>query len=129
MGYNTKIKIDDQHVEQLSGATLTLSGNTVVPVSGSITYGVHPSSFTNLDLVDKQYVDGASGAIGGANGLDRAGDNIVLGGDLTVAPVIIKVFAPAAIVVAPVNVPPRTMLSLSLERPFAPPIAPEAPST
>ena len=51
MAFNTKIKIDDQHVVQNSGTTLTLS-------SGSTTkYDAHPNFTQDTQLVDKKYVD------------------------------------------------------------------------
>ena len=49
MAYNTKIKIDDQHVIQDAGTTLTLSGNTK--------YGEHPTFTGDTQIVDKKYVD------------------------------------------------------------------------
>jgi len=49
MAFNTKIKIDDQHVEQRAGTTLTLSGNTK--------YAIHPNFTGDTQLVDKKYVD------------------------------------------------------------------------
>ena len=49
MAFNTKIKIDDQHVEQGVGTTLTLSGNT--------RYGSHPTFTGDTQIVDKKYVD------------------------------------------------------------------------
>lgn len=49
MAFNTKIKIDDQHVEQDVGTTFTLSGNT--------RYGEHPTFTGDTQIVDKKYVD------------------------------------------------------------------------
>jgi len=49
MALNTKIKIDDDHVVQEVGTTLTLSGNTK--------YSSHPTFTTDTQLVDKKYVD------------------------------------------------------------------------
>ena len=49
MAFNTKIKLDDGHVIQESGATLTLSGNTK--------YGQHPDFTEDTQVVDKKYVD------------------------------------------------------------------------
>jgi len=49
MALNTKIKIDDNHVVQEAGTTLTLSGTTK--------YGAHPTFTTDTQLVDKKYVD------------------------------------------------------------------------
>ncbi len=49
MAFNTKIKIDDQHVVQGVGTTLTLSGDTK--------YGAHPTFTGDTQVVDKKYVD------------------------------------------------------------------------
>lgn len=49
MAFNTKIKIDDQHVEQRTGTTFTLSGNTK--------YNTHPTFTQDTQVVDKKYVD------------------------------------------------------------------------
>ena len=50
---------------------------------GLVYGGDYESNFVARSLVTKQYVDSASGGIGGANGLSRDGDNIVLGGTLS----------------------------------------------
>jgi hypothetical protein len=51
MGLNTKIKIDDNHVEQLASTTLTLN-------SGATTqYSAHPTFTEDTQVVDKKYVD------------------------------------------------------------------------
>jgi len=49
MGFNTKIQIDDQHVVQGVGTTLTLNGDT--------RYGEHPTFSGDTQVVDKKYVD------------------------------------------------------------------------
>lgn len=47
-------------------------------------YGADYSAYyTDRSLVDKEYVDNASGGIGADNGLSRVGSNIVLGGSLS----------------------------------------------
>jgi len=66
MAYNTKLRLIDAKMEQPSGSTLTLSGNTIFEVGsdGIPKYSVHPD-FTGITsvyndpqvLVDKQYVD------------------------------------------------------------------------
>jgi hypothetical protein len=66
MAYNTKLRLIDAKMEQPSGQTLTLSGNTIFDVGsdGIPKYSVHPD-FTDATysggttLVDKQYVDDA----------------------------------------------------------------------
>lgn len=64
MAYNTKLRLIDAKMEQPSGQTLTLSGNTVFDVSsdGIPRYSTHPdfsgSTYSGgTTLVDKQYVD------------------------------------------------------------------------
>jgi hypothetical protein len=49
MAFNTKIRIDDQHVEQVVNSTLTLSGNT--------RYATHPNFTGDTQIIDKKYVD------------------------------------------------------------------------
>ena len=83
MAINTKLRLSNCKFEQLSGSSLTLSGNTVVAASGSMAYATHPASFTDKQLVDKCYVDTSAGSISATNGLSRQGNNIVLGGTLT----------------------------------------------
>lgn len=70
MAYNTKLRLIDAKMEQPSGSTLTLSGNTVFDVGsdGIPKYSTHPD-FTgstsvyndNQVLVDKEYVDSKVG--------------------------------------------------------------------
>ena len=65
MAYNTKLSLINAKMEQPSGTTLTLSGNTVFNVSsnGIPQYSEHPNftgstAYNNPQvLVDKQYVD------------------------------------------------------------------------
>lgn len=77
MAFNTKINIDDGHVIQESGTTLTLSGNTK--------YGQHPIFTEDTQLVDKKYVD----------------DNIISG---TTSANTYNLLSPAAIEVGGINV-------------------------
>jgi len=49
MAFNTKIRIDDQHVEQVVNSTLTLSGDT--------RYATHPNFTGDTQIIDKKYVD------------------------------------------------------------------------
>ena len=83
MAFNTKIDLYDSKVIQCANQILTLSGKTVIATSGDLRYQTHPTFTGATQIVDKCYVDTASGGIGGANGLSRCGNNIVLGGALT----------------------------------------------
>lgn len=64
MAFSTKLKIIDAKMEQPSGGTLTLSGNTTVADSGDLRYESHPTFVDDVQIIDKKYVD----------------DNIVSGG-------------------------------------------------
>lgn len=64
MGFQTKLKLINAKMEQPSGGTLTLSGDTTVADSGDLRYESHPTFVDNEQIVDKKYVD----------------DNIVSGG-------------------------------------------------
>jgi len=75
-----------------SGATITdltvcfdgMSINSTAAGFVGIEYGGdYCANFGNCSLVTKEYVDNATGGLGGENGLTRDGDNIVLGGSLT----------------------------------------------
>lgn len=57
MAINTKIRLDDKHVEQLHGESLTLSGVTQVATNGLLKYVEHPNFTDATEIVDKQYVD------------------------------------------------------------------------
>ena len=83
MAFNTKIDLYDSKVIQCANQILTLSGKTVIATSGDLRYQTHPTFTGATQIVDKCYVETASGGIGGANGLSRCGNNIVLGGALT----------------------------------------------
>jgi len=81
---------DDVSIQTSSNGTLSFGFDTSsVRDYGSSPQGLqyaacYSTGFTsNCSLVDKGYVDSASGAIGGSNGLSRQSDNIVLGGALT----------------------------------------------
>lgn len=61
-------------------------GKTTCVTNSGLTYaGDYSSSFIGRSLVDKEYVDGATGSLSGASGVDRVGDNIVLGGNALTA--------------------------------------------
>lgn len=88
--FKTRLNVNAEKQEQISGDTLTFSGNTyfvnpinyVGDVSGSL--GVH-------SLVTKSYVTGITSTISGGtssvtgatNGVSLVGKNVVLGGDFT----------------------------------------------
>ena len=93
-----------QHIHGSDRATLSLAGgngNIITCSTGAIwttacdlvlfdcsgvgmKYNVdYSANYVDRSLVDKAYVDSATGGIGGANGLSRISDNIVLGGALT----------------------------------------------
>ena len=55
---------------------------------GTARYGSNVTLTNDCDLAHKWYVDNATGALSANNGLDRQGNNIVLGGDLTGATTI-----------------------------------------
>ncbi|MFW6377064.1 MAG: hypothetical protein ACOCZ5_00315 [bacterium] len=84
MAYNTKLKLIDAKMEQSSGSTLTLSGNTIYDVSsdGMARYTQHPD-FTGSTsiyndpqvLVDKEYVDNK---VGGETEVFRFTEDIVV---------------------------------------------------
>lgn len=57
MAFNTKLNLDNSHSLQISGQTLTLSGNTQVATTGDLRYVVHPTFIDNTQVVDKKYVD------------------------------------------------------------------------
>ena len=57
MAFSTKIQIINAKVEQQSGGTLTLSGDTTVADSGSLKYFSHPTFVADEEIVDKKYVD------------------------------------------------------------------------
>jgi hypothetical protein len=57
MAFSTKLKLIDAKVEQQSGSTLTLSGNTIVADSGDLRYATHPNFTGDTQVVDKKYVD------------------------------------------------------------------------
>jgi hypothetical protein len=88
MAFNTKLDLYDGKAIQCFNQTLTLSGKTVIATSGDLRYQTHPTFTGNTQIVDKCYVDSASGGISGSNGLCRCGNNITLGGALTGATTI-----------------------------------------
>jgi hypothetical protein len=57
MAFNTKLKLIDAKFEQVSGATLTLSGNTIIADSGELKYTTHPTFSEDTQIIDKKYVD------------------------------------------------------------------------
>jgi len=57
MAFSTKLKIIDAKMEQPSGSTLTLSGDTTVADSGDMRYATHPTFVDDEQIVDKKYVD------------------------------------------------------------------------
>lgn len=57
MAFSTKLKIIDAKMEQPSGGTLTLSGDTTIADSGSLQYASHPTFVADEQIVDKKYVD------------------------------------------------------------------------
>lgn len=57
MAFNTKLNLIDAKIEQISGSTLTLSGNTVIADSGTFNYGTNPTITESTQIVNKQYVD------------------------------------------------------------------------
>ena len=57
MAFSTKIKLINAKVEQQSGTTLTLSGDTTVADSGDLRYTSHPTFVDDEQIVDKKYVD------------------------------------------------------------------------
>lgn len=60
MAYNTKLRLIDAKMEQPSGTTLTLSGETTVASGGTIQYKVNQHGlYDDRSLVDKEYVDNA----------------------------------------------------------------------
>jgi hypothetical protein len=83
MAFNTKIELYDSKVYQCDGHVLTLSGNTVIATVGDLRYQTHPTFTGNTQIVDKQYVDSATGGICASNGLTKSGSYITLGGALT----------------------------------------------
>jgi hypothetical protein len=83
MAFNTKIDLYDSKVIQCANQTLTLSGKTVIATSGDLRYQIHPTFTGATQVVDKCYVDTATGGISANNGLTRRGSFITLGGALT----------------------------------------------
>jgi hypothetical protein len=57
MAFSTKLQIINAKVEQQSGSTLTLSGDTTIADSGSLKYASHPTFILATEIVDKKYVD------------------------------------------------------------------------
>jgi hypothetical protein len=83
MAFNTKIDLYDSKVIQCANQTLTLSGKTVIATSGDLRYQTHPTFTGATQIVDKCYVDTATGGICANNGLTKRGSFITLGGALT----------------------------------------------
>ena len=83
MAFNTKIDLYDGKVIQCTNQTLTLSGKTVIATSGDLRYQTHPTFTGATQVVDKCYVDTATGGICANNGLTKRGSFITLGGALT----------------------------------------------
>ena len=65
-GFNTKLNLSDNKVYQGDGQTLTLSGDTVIALSGTLKYVSGVTFNDDYQLVDKKYVDdqilGATGS-------------------------------------------------------------------
>jgi hypothetical protein len=57
MAFTTKQNLTDAKFYQQSGGTMTLSGDTVIAVSGDIQYESHPTFTIDTQLIDKKYVD------------------------------------------------------------------------
>ena len=57
MAFNTKLKLIDAKFEQISGGTLTLSGDTIIADSGNLNYATNPTFTNPTQIVTKQYVD------------------------------------------------------------------------
>jgi len=62
MAFNTKINLNNDKVYQSDGQALTLSGNTVIATVGDLRYQTHPTFTGSTQIVDKQYVDAATGS-------------------------------------------------------------------
>ena len=85
MGINTKLKLIDAKIEQVSGGTLTFGGDNTIADTGSLQYASSPTGFVDESIVNKKYVDDSiiASAITANNGLTKSGGNITLGGALT----------------------------------------------
>jgi len=58
MGFTTKQKLDDSKFEQVTGKTMTLSGETVIDgIEGNMKFSSHKIFDDPQQVVDKQYVD------------------------------------------------------------------------
>lgn len=57
MSFKTKISLSGDKVYQLTGTTITLSGDTVINNNGSLTYNIHPTFNTDTQIIDKKYAD------------------------------------------------------------------------
>jgi hypothetical protein len=87
MALSTKLSLTNAKVEQVSGGTLNLSGDTIIyPNTGELRYAVHPSSFTPTSVVDAIYVTGqTANAATAACAYAHAQDVIVSGATLSAA--------------------------------------------
>jgi hypothetical protein len=82
MAIDTKLKLSDKKFEQLSGETLTLSGNTIIQGALNFTSGYTPTGDTSV--ATKLYTDqNGINNLTFENGISRTSDTVSLGGSLT----------------------------------------------
>jgi len=79
MAIDTKLKLSDKKFEQLSGETLTLSGNTIIQGALNFASGYTPTGDTSV--ATKLYTDqNGINNLTFENGITRSGNTISLGG-------------------------------------------------
>jgi len=79
MGFTTKLRLNKEKAEQLSGNTLNLSGTTKIQNSGILRYeSEHRTITDNQHMADKQYVDDNILNITGDTGILVFQDNITV---------------------------------------------------
>ena len=84
--FKTNQSLVNEGFNQISGQTLSLSGNTLIGNSATLKYsGDQSSAYVARSIVDADYVTGLTcqAILTASNGLTKVGTNVIFGGALT----------------------------------------------